>query len=152
MFTRTGELREEFRHLDDDSGTPAAEAPSSPAPRPEPPPKKPNSPIAAGATEPAPPRAGGYPDRGPAGGPGFMDLIGLLAEPASLYLREAGTAGRGTLAADSRVEQSLELARLHIDLLAVLQEKTAGNLGAQEKATLDDVVYRLQLGYVEMTK
>ncbi len=81
-----------------------------------------------------------------------MDLIGLLAEPASLYLREAGAAGAGTLASDSKNQQSLELARLHIDLLAVLQQKTAGNLGGQEKAMLDDVVYRLQMGYVEMAK
>ncbi|MEE8525680.1 MAG: DUF1844 domain-containing protein [Thermoanaerobaculia bacterium] len=151
MFTRSGELREEFRHPDGGAGTPGAET-AAPARSPEPATREPASPIAAAPAEAAAPRAGGYPDRGRAGGPGFMDLIGLLTEPASLYLREASASGRGSLAADSQAEQSLELARLHIDLLALLQEKTAGNLGAQEKATLDDVTYRLQLGYVEMTK
>lgn len=161
MFTRSGELREEFAHLEDagaGSETGAA-ATSSPPPSPEPPspepaPREPAPPIAAtsqAAAEP-PPAAEGYPDRGTTGGPGFLDLIGLLAEPASLYLREAGAAGAGTLAANARADQSLELARLHIDLLSVLQEKTAGNLGAQEKAMLGDVVYRLQMGYVEMTR
>jgi Domain of unknown function (DUF1844) len=160
MFTRTGELREEFRQLQDAERAAAA---APPAERPQPSPAEPvppppaaapprgRPPIAATPAA-APPSAAGYPDREATGGPGFMDLIGLLAEPASLYLREAGAAGHGTLAANAKAEQSLELARLHIDLLAVVQEKTAGNLGAQEKAMLDDVVYRLQMGYVEMTR
>jgi len=156
MFTRSGELREEFRHLNDSDGTAAAEAaaapPSSPPSSREPAPTTPAAPLTAPPAAPSPPPAAGYPDRGEAGGPGLVDLIGLLAEPASLYLREAGAAGHGTLAANSKAEQSLELARLHIDLLSVLQEKTAGNLGAREKAMLDDVVYRLQLGYVELTR
>ena len=68
--------------------------------------------------------------------------MGLLAEPVSMYLREAQAAGPGAAA------QSLELARLHIDLLGVLQEKTQGNLSSEEKAMLDDVVFRLRGGYV----
>lgn len=159
MFTRSGELREEYRHLEDQDGRPkegVAESPQPPAPRPE---RErsahPTSPLAAKpAAAPAtrPPAAAGYPERGAAPGPGFMDLVGMLAEPASLYLQEAGASPPGTLAANAKADQNLQLARLHIDLLSVLQEKTAGNLDAREKAMLDDVVYRLQMGYVEMTR
>jgi hypothetical protein len=44
--------------------------------------------------------------------------------------------------------KSLSLARLHIDLLIVLQEKTQGNLASEEQAMLDDVVYQLRSGFV----
>ena len=41
------------------------------------------------------------------------------------------------------------MARLHIDLLDVLRQKSAGNLTAQEAAVLEDVLYRLRLRYVQ---
>jgi hypothetical protein len=41
------------------------------------------------------------------------------------------------------------MARLHIDLLAVLRQKTAGNLTAQEAAFLEDLLYRLRVRYVQ---
>ncbi len=87
-------------------------------------------------------RAEARPDADEPGAPGFLDLIGLLAEPASIYLREASGADPQTAV------QSLELARLHIDLLIVLQDKTRGNLSASEAAMLEDVVYQLRSGYV----
>ena len=76
------------------------------------------------------------------GGPGFMDLLGLLAEPAMVYLRQAHGADPQT------AMQSLELARLHIDLLAVLRAKTAGNLSDSEQTMLEDVTRQLRSGYV----
>ena len=83
-----------------------------------------------------------YPgDRHP-GSPSFFDLVGLLAEPASIYLREARSA------APQAAAQSLELARLHIDLLAILQDKTQGNLTPEENAMLRDVAYQLRSGFV----
>lgn len=74
--------------------------------------------------------------------PGFYDLLAVLAEPAAIYLGDA-TLPDGTIAVD------LELARAHIDLLAVLQEKTAGNLEAGEAAALEDILYRLRMRYVQ---
>ena len=43
-----------------------------------------------------------------------------------------------------------ELARHHIDTLAVLQEKTAGNLTPDEKEMVDNFVVQLQQLYVAM--
>ena len=41
------------------------------------------------------------------------------------------------------------MARLHIDLLDVLRQKTAGNLTAQELAVLEDFLYRARVRYVQ---
>ena len=147
MFTPEGELREEFRHVQERSGdeqTEPAPAESRPAagsatePRPSEPARR---------TRPAAVSTAGdeqeQPTEGqPPGSPGFFDLVGLLAEPASIYLREARNAAPQTAA------QSIELARLHIELLAVLQDKTQGNLTPKEKAMLEDVVYQLRSGFV----
>lgn len=153
MFTPSGELREEYRHLED------APPPKPEAPRPAP------APPAAGAASPgrdrtvtppggAPPAgqpgaAGGAeaprPDAaGPerAGGPGILDLVGMLVESAAVYLGDARLPDGGSA-------EDLELARFHIDLLDVLRRKTAGNLSAQESAALDDVLYRLRTRYVQ---
>ena len=77
------------------------------------------------------------------GGPGFFDLVGLLAEPASVYLRDARAGNPQTAA------QSLELASLHIDLLGVLKDKTRNNLAHDEAAMLEDVIYQLRSAFVE---
>jgi hypothetical protein len=41
------------------------------------------------------------------------------------------------------------MARLHIDLLDLLRQKTAGNLTVQESAFLEDLLYRLRVRYVQ---
>lgn len=47
-----------------------------------------------------------------------------------------------------KAAQSLTLAKQTIDLLALLQEKTRGNLSGAEERTLDHVLYELRLSYV----
>lgn len=150
MFTPDGELREEYRFLDERAkaresaaeapAEAATEAPTEPAaereapPSPEPPP------------EPAPERAAARPEvdmpepEGP--GPGFFDLLGVLAEPVPFYLGDAA------LPTGER-EENLEAARFYIDLLDTLRQKTAGNLTAQEADALEDVLYRLRVRYVQ---
>ena len=49
---------------------------------------------------------------------------------------------------DGRTAEDLEMARLHIDLLDLLRQRTAGNVTAQEAGFLDDLLYRLRLRYV----
>ncbi len=71
-----------------------------------------------------------------------MDLVGLLAEPAMIYLRQVQGADPQT------ATQNLELARLHIDLLAVLRTKTEGNLSPSEQSMLEDVTRQLRSGYI----
>jgi hypothetical protein len=46
-------------------------------------------------------------------------------------------------------EPDLELASHHIDLLSMLQEKTKGNLTAEEQRTLDNSVSELRIHFVE---
>lgn len=122
MFTPDGELREEYRHLEE-VGPPADDAPAV---------REPQAPPEA---EPEAPPPEPDPDR-----PGFYDLVTLLAENASVYLRHAGAPGGEGL-------QNRELAQVHIDLLDVLKQKTSGNLDAEEEAMLDDILYRLRLAF-----
>jgi hypothetical protein len=49
-------------------------------------------------------------------------------------------------------ERNLELARQDIDLLAILQEKTRGNLTGDEERLLDQALYDLRMRFVEVSK
>jgi len=46
----------------------------------------------------------------------------------------------------------LDLAKHHIDTLAMLEEKTAGNVTDEEKALLDQVVYQVRMQYVQIAQ
>jgi hypothetical protein len=161
MFTPEGELREEYRFLEEKSTTaqtapaapPAAAAPVQAPPNPAPPRQEPRQ-------ERSDPRAQGRPPApaapaGPAapavelpgmppglGAPTFYDLAAILAEPVALYLGDLELE-------DGQSAENLEMARMHLDLLDVLRQKTAGNLTAQEAAFLEDLLYRLRVRYVQ---
>jgi hypothetical protein len=47
---------------------------------------------------------------------------------------------------------NLELARQTVDLLALLEEKTRGNLTGQEEHVLSQALYDLRMRYVEVSK
>jgi hypothetical protein len=47
---------------------------------------------------------------------------------------------------------NLGAAQQIIDILALLQEKTRGNLTAEERQLLEQIVYELQMRYIEATK
>jgi hypothetical protein len=100
--------------------------------------------VAAPRAEPEQPAArGDLPEMPPElGGPSFFDLVAILAEPIPIYLGDAELPDGGDAT-------NLEMARLHIDLLAILRQKTAGNLTAQEAAFLEDLLYRLRVRYVQ---
>jgi hypothetical protein len=150
MFTDDGELREEYRFLEQQKAGKAAEQPPSAAGQDD----------APGASEPqaggveqaatAPPPAAGtaeaprLPPRG-AQSPGFMDLVAVLAEPIAFLLGDAQLP-------DGQSAQDLPRARLHIDLLAVLREKTRGNVSGQETALLEDLLAQLRMRYVEKSR
>lgn len=51
-----------------------------------------------------------------------------------------------------KVERDLQQAKISIDLLVMLQEKTSGNLTKDEKQLLDSAVYNLQMNYVDEAK
>jgi len=136
MFTPDGRLREQFEQEIEAGAVEAASEAGVEAPRPEPAPSEP---------PPAPERSPGLelPGTPPElGGPSFFDLVGALAEPASIYLGDVALP-------DGSSAENLEAARFHIDLLDLLRKRTAGNLSAQEHAVLEDVLYRLRLRYVQ---
>ncbi len=52
----------------------------------------------------------------------------------------------------NKQEQDLESARHMIDILAMLQEKTKGNLPHEEDQLLDSVLYELRMKFMTKTK
>ena len=145
MFTPEGDLREEYRFL----GEKATAAPAAPVEEPAP-----AAPPAATAPAAPPPSAGpegpempslDLPGTPPGYGPSFFDLVSMLAEPIPLYLGDMDLP-------DGQMVENLEMARLHIDLLDVLRQKTVGNVTAQEAAYLEDLLYRARVRYVQKTR
>lgn len=159
MFTPEGELREEYRFLAEEGNPAAPEASGQPAPaapaaaprqaeeliydatydEPEEPAWDPRG--AAGMDRPEGVRLD-LPGTPPGMGPTFFDLAAILAEPVALYLGDMPLP-------DGESAENLEMARLHIDLLDILRQKTVGNLTAQEAAFLEDLLYRLRVRYVQ---
>lgn len=152
MFTPEGDLKEEYRFLSEKS---TSTSQAEPAPRPEPPraergtaPRETPRDAPPRAPEPPPGPAAGldYPEEPPElGGPSFYDLVAMMAEPVPIYLGDARLP-------DGQAATNLEMARLHIDLLEILRQKTAGNLDAQERAFLEDLLYRLRVRYVQKSR
>lgn len=152
MFTAEGDLREEYRFLEEKSTAttaataepPAVEA-AAPPPRPAPEPEPPPPASARREAEPEPMERDvrlEFPAAPPGVGPSFYDLVSVLAEPVAIYLGDLELPGGETA-------ENLEMARFHIDLLDVLRQKTAGNLTAQENAVVEDLLYRLRVRYVQ---
>ncbi|MDH3254901.1 MAG: DUF1844 domain-containing protein [Acidobacteriota bacterium] len=77
--------------------------------------------------------------------PGFADLVSFLAEPIALFLGDVELP-------EGDSAENLELARFHIDLLGVLQEKTKNSVSKDEAAVLDDLLYGLRMRYVQKRK
>lgn len=79
-------------------------------------------------------------------GAGFETLVSYLGTTAMFQLGlMAGPGGE-------RIPAELAHARQTIDMLEVLQDKTEGNLTADEVRLLEDVLYELRLAYVEVEK
>jgi len=163
MFTPDGELREEYRFLEERARQRAEETPEERSARRAEEAKQREGAAQAAAAAPggasqsqspgaaAPSSAAGRPPREVAGfedasaagqAPAFLDLLGVMAEPIPFYFGDArlptGESG-----------ENLEAARFYIDLLDVLRQKTAGNLTPQEADALEDLLYRLRLRYVQ---
>ncbi|HID94810.1 MAG TPA: DUF1844 domain-containing protein [Candidatus Latescibacteria bacterium] len=49
----------------------------------------------------------------------------------------------------NKIERDLDQARTSIDMLAMIQEKTKGNLTQDESRLLDEVLYQLRMNYVD---
>ncbi len=129
MFTPEGELRPEFQ---------AEEAPPEPAPAPPPRPPVGGPPPREEAEETLPPQ----PEEPRSD---FASLVRSLATTAYSAL------GLLQDAAGSR-RRDLGVARQMIDWLAVLEQKTRGNISFEESDFLSKVLYELRLAFVEMSR
>jgi hypothetical protein len=76
----------------------------------------------------------------------FEELIRMLATQALLYLGAFPDPESG------RRMVSLEMAQFNIDLMAMLEAKTKGNLSEQENAILTRMLYELRMQFVEISK
>ena len=108
------------------------------APRPEPSPDADERPT---ASPPASEPAAQEPPSSPSA-VGFLDLVDFLAQQAAALL--AGQIpGRG---------RDPQTARFFIDLLAVVRDKTAGQLSSEEARYLEDVLFQLRSLFVAATR
>ena len=76
------------------------------------------------------------------GGSDFGLFLSSLSMQALMALGEVAHPAMG------QPQEDLEQARYLIDVLSLLQEKTKGNLTAEESALLDGALYELRMKYV----
>lgn len=76
----------------------------------------------------------------------FDSLVGSLATQALIYLGGARDPRTGQPMVD------LDVARLQIDLLGVLEEKTRGNLSQDETTRLATLLYELRMRFVSIAR
>jgi hypothetical protein len=127
MFTPEGELRPDFQ---------PEEPPEPPKPA-APPPPPPEGAGTAGADRPPEPAG----DR--VTSPGFVTLISFIATNVYHALGIDPMTGKSLSRRDTAAAQQM------IEWLAVLEQKTRGNLNFEETDLLSRAIYELRLAYVE---
>ena len=73
----------------------------------------------------------------------FIEFVVMHAQNAALFLGQIPNPRTGA------AEVNLDLARMFIDQLAMIQEKTRGNLTSEEAKVLSNALSNLQMAYVE---
>ncbi len=129
MFTPDGELRPDFQ---------ADEAPEAPKPAPPPAPPQEARPVG----EPAGKEAAGERATSQA----FLTLISFLATNVYAALGVDPMTGKTLSRRDPAAAQQM------IDWLAVLEQKTRGNLNFEETDLLSRALYELRMAYVEAVR
>ena len=76
----------------------------------------------------------------------FIEFVMMHAQNAALFLGQIPNPKTG------EVEVNLELAKMFIDQLAMIQEKTRGNLTNEEATVLRNTLSNLQMVYVEVAQ
>lgn len=77
----------------------------------------------------------------------FVGFVLSLAHTAAVHFGDVPDPVSGQTA-----QTNLEAAQQMIDILALLEEKTRGNLTAEERQLLEQILYELRLRYVEVSK
>jgi hypothetical protein len=108
---------------------------------------RPAAASASSGPELATPTGAPYEDRPDASfEPSFGTLLISLSTQALMYLGEIPDLEGGA------AHKDLAAARNIIDLIAVLERKTAGNLDADEAALLERILYDLRMRFVEISR
>jgi len=76
----------------------------------------------------------------------FIEFVVMHAQNAALFLGQIPNPRTG------EPEVNLDLARMFIDQLAMIQEKTRGNLTSEEAKVLSNALSNLQMAYVEVAR
>jgi hypothetical protein len=76
----------------------------------------------------------------------FIEFVIMHAQNAALFLGQIPNPKSG------EPEVNLDLARMFIDQLAMIQEKTRGNLTSEEAKVLSNALSNLQMAYVEVSR
>ena len=76
----------------------------------------------------------------------FIEFVVMHAQNAALFLGQIPNPKTG------EAEINLDLARMFIDQLAMIQEKTRGNLTTEEAKVLSNALSNLQMAYVEASR
>jgi len=76
----------------------------------------------------------------------FIEFVMMQAQNAALFLGQIPNPQTG------KGEVNLELAKIFIDQLGMIQEKTRGNLTNEEAAVLKNTLSNLQMAFVEVSK
>ncbi|MDB6147675.1 MAG: hypothetical protein JWO45_1339 [Spartobacteria bacterium] len=76
----------------------------------------------------------------------FVEFVMMQAQNAALFLGQIPNPKTG------EGEVNLELAKMFIDQLAMIQEKTRGNLSSEEATVLRNAISNLQMAFVEVAQ
>jgi hypothetical protein len=76
----------------------------------------------------------------------FIEFVMMQAQNAALFLGQIPNPQTG------QGEVNLELAKMFIDQLGMIQEKTRGNLTNEESAVLRNTLSNLQMAFVEVSR
>src|SRR5436190_2951722 len=76
----------------------------------------------------------------------FVEFVMMHAQNAALFLGQIPNPKTG------EGEVNLELAKMFIDQLDMIQEKTRGNLTSEESTVLRNALSNLQMAYVEVAQ
>lgn len=76
----------------------------------------------------------------------FIEFVMMQAQNAALFLGQIPNPQTG------QGEVNLDLARMFIDQLTMIQEKTRGNLTSEEATVLRNTLSNLQMAYVEVAQ
>ena len=76
----------------------------------------------------------------------FIEFVMMQAQNAALFLGQIPNPQTG------KAEVNLEVARMFIDQLAMIQEKTRGNLTNEESTVLRNALSSLQMAFVEASQ